>query len=257
MSVKNVVRVMNFHALVRVDNAKKLAAKYMQMQESLMRMMACIANNRNFRLDKSIMQPPEDGEKVHIYLGSDFGFCGNYNSRVNEQVHASQNESLILIGKKLHVAPGAKVLLRMERKELGERFNELEALLEDLITSRRCSSIHLTYNHYENTTTIYLRRVRIYPLRTFTDETYTEDFEIEGDLTELYSSMMASYVAGEISLATINSRAAENVLRQNATTDSLKRIEEREEEQLMADRRVKRDKEFKKVIESYSKKQLH
>ena len=33
MSVRNVVRVMNFHALVRVDNAKKLARKYQQMQE--------------------------------------------------------------------------------------------------------------------------------------------------------------------------------------------------------------------------------
>ena len=35
MSVRNVVRVMNFHALVRVDNAKKLARKYQQMQEEL------------------------------------------------------------------------------------------------------------------------------------------------------------------------------------------------------------------------------
>ena len=39
MSVRNVVRVMNFHALVRVDNAKKLARKYQQMQEELMHMM--------------------------------------------------------------------------------------------------------------------------------------------------------------------------------------------------------------------------
>ena len=41
MSVRNVVRVMNFHALVRVDNAKKLARKYQQMQEELMHMMSC------------------------------------------------------------------------------------------------------------------------------------------------------------------------------------------------------------------------
>ena len=55
MSVRNIVRVMNFHALIRVDNAKKQAMKYQRMQEKLMEMMSAITNNRNFRLDKKIL----------------------------------------------------------------------------------------------------------------------------------------------------------------------------------------------------------
>lgn len=35
MSVRNVVRVMNFHALVRVDHAKKLARKYRRCRKNL------------------------------------------------------------------------------------------------------------------------------------------------------------------------------------------------------------------------------
>ena len=98
MSVRNVVRVMNFHALVRVDNAKKLARKYQQMQEELMHMMSCIANNRNFRLDKQILDPPEDGMTLDIYLGSDYGFCGNYNSQINDQIRKDVVSKKILIG---------------------------------------------------------------------------------------------------------------------------------------------------------------
>ena len=58
----------------------------------------------------------------------------------------------------------------------------------------------------------------------------------------------------EVELACISGYAAENVMRQNTTQESMEKIEEREEEQLMADRREKREKEFNKVIESYTKK---
>ena len=68
---------------------------------------------------------------------------------------------------------------------------------------------------------------------------------------------MATYVHYELLLAIVNSRAAENVLRQNATTESLKKIDELEEEQAMAERRQKRDKEFQKVIDNYVKKKMY
>lgn len=40
----------------------------------------------------------------------------------------------------------------------------------------------------------------------------------------------------ELMLAVVNSRAAENILRQNATTESLKKIDEIEEENVMEER---------------------
>ena len=33
MSIRNIVKVMNFHALIRVDNAKRKADKYRMMQK--------------------------------------------------------------------------------------------------------------------------------------------------------------------------------------------------------------------------------
>lgn len=257
MSVRNVVQVMNFHALVRVDNAKKQAARYQQMQDCLMGMMDVIANNRNFRLDKSILAVPEHGREIHIYLGSDFGFCANYNSQVNDQLRADLSSEKIVIGKKLHVPEEARVLVRMQRKEFDEDPGSVNTLLEEAIKSRKCSRIMLTYNHYENTSTIFLKRIQIYPLQPRESETYTEDFAVEGNINELYIDLLCSYVNYELRLSAINSSAAENVLRQNTTTESLKKIDEIEEEKLMLERREKREKEFSKVIDTFVKKSMY
>ena len=48
---------MNFHALIRVDNAKRKADKYRMMQKQLQQMMASILYNRNLILDKKLLQP--------------------------------------------------------------------------------------------------------------------------------------------------------------------------------------------------------
>ena len=54
MSIRNIVKVMNFHALIRVDNAKRKADKYRMMEEQLYRMMDVNMNNRNLILEMCI-----------------------------------------------------------------------------------------------------------------------------------------------------------------------------------------------------------
>ncbi|MEI3181430.1 MAG: hypothetical protein V8S93_12970 [Lachnospiraceae bacterium] len=86
MSIRNVVKVMNFHALIRVDNARRQADKYKMMEEQLMYMMDNITNNRNLILDKKIFEVPKKAPEINIYIGSDLGFCSNYNSQMNEKL---------------------------------------------------------------------------------------------------------------------------------------------------------------------------
>lgn len=102
MSIRNIVKVMNFHALIRVDNAKRKADKYRMMEEQLYRMMDVIMNNRNLILDKKVMEPNPNAPEIQIYIGSDFGFCSNYNSQMNERLNrAGADAEKILIGRKL------------------------------------------------------------------------------------------------------------------------------------------------------------
>lgn len=57
------------------------------MEEQLYRMMDVIMNNRNLILDKKVMEPNPNAPEIQIYIGSDFGFCSNYNSQMNERLN--------------------------------------------------------------------------------------------------------------------------------------------------------------------------
>lgn len=257
MGVRNVVKVMNFHALIRVDNAKRKAEKYRMMEEHLQQMMASILYNRNLILDKKLLLPNTSAPVWNIYLGSDFGFCNNYNSLVNDKLSKDHESKKILIGRKLHCRDQENVLFSCTCGDLEIRFNELKELLGDAIRGRKCSEINIIFNEYVNTTTIYFKTDRIYPVETDEDVGYYDDFAMEGDAGELLSDLTASYVNYELMLAVVSGRAAENVLRQNTTTESLKKIDELEEEQVKAERREKNNKEFEKIIENYVKNRAY
>ena len=70
MSIRNIVKVMNFHALIRVDNAKRKADKYRMMQKQLQQMMASILYNRNLILDKKLLQPDPSAPVWAVILAS-------------------------------------------------------------------------------------------------------------------------------------------------------------------------------------------
>lgn len=256
MNVRNVVKVMNFHALIRVDNARRKAEKYRMMEAQLQRMMASILYNRNLILDKRLILPDENAPEINIYLGSDFGFCSNYNSQINDRLATDHNSRKILIGRKLHGRDDENVLFRTSCSDLEAEFGRIREILGDAIRGRSCSRINIIYNHYENTSTIYFQKTCIYPVETDQEAGFTEDFVMEGKPAELLRDLMAAYVNYELMLAVVSGRAAENVLRQNATTESLKKIDEMEEEHVRVERREKNNKEFQKVIDNYVKQRV-
>ena len=61
------------------------------------------------------------------------------------------------------------------------------------------------------------------------------------------------YLQYEVEIAAQVSYAAENITRNNITTESIKKIEEREEEELQRARRELKDKEFAKVLDNFTK----
>ena len=66
MNVRNVVKVMNFHSLLRVDSAKRTANKYQLMEEQLLDMIDGIVNNRNLSLDKKLLKVNENGPQLNL-----------------------------------------------------------------------------------------------------------------------------------------------------------------------------------------------
>lgn len=245
---------MNFHSLLRVDAAKKRAEKYFLMEEEVMRMMDYIVNNKNFALDHQVMTPDPSKPKLNIYLGSDYGFCSNYNSQINDCLTKDQTSEKIILGRKTKKGM-SHVLLQISKEEYEETPQQVEALVKESLLEQKNSEINIIYNRYHNASDIRLETKKIYPIEMEekTEQSYYDDYLCEQDINDVLRNLVTLYLSYQLKLCNINANAAENVLRQNTTSESLKKIDERDEERLKINRKEKKAKEFRKVIESFSK----
>lgn len=255
MKEKLIVKVMNFHSLIRVDAAKRQATKYMQMEKEVSEIIDMIVNNRNFILDKTMFSIDETKPPLNIYFGSDFGFCGSINFAINKKIAEDETGMQVLIGRKLR-SPRGENAIKINREDFQARYGELEVLLNDGIRNNSFSAINVIYYQYNNISSIELTEKKIYPydIKQHGNDSYKEDYYVEGDMNTILTNLITSFLNYEIKIAAVSSFASENIFRQNSTSESLKKIEEIEEEQLAEVRKEKTQKEFKKVIDSYMKK---
>ena len=254
MKTKIIVKVMNFHSLIRVDAARKKAEKYMLLEKEASDIIDMIVNNRNFILDKKLWEVDPDKPVLNIYFGSDYGFCGSLNFQINQMIAKDDCSEKLLIGRKLRSSQG--VIMKISREDFLKKYEEIEKILEKSIKNREHSQINLVYNHFLNTSNIQFANKKIYPFDIGANGRgkYKEDFYVEGDANTMLVNLVTSYLNYEVKIADVNSFASENIMRQNSTSESLKKIEEKEAEEKVERRRFKIKKEFDRVIESYIKK---
>ena len=101
MKIKSVVKVMNFYSLLRVDSSKKKAEKYFGYEQAVREFIDNILNNKNLILDKKMIKMNERGRELNIYIANDLGFCGSFNSNINEVLRQDKDSDKIIIGKKI------------------------------------------------------------------------------------------------------------------------------------------------------------
>lgn len=256
MAVRNVVKVMNFHSLLRVDKARRKAAMYFDTEAELFKVIRKILYNRNIILDKKAISPKPNAPVLNIYIGNDLGFCGDFNFAINKEVR-SDNEYKILIGKKIHTREDEdKVILRITKDEFFDSFKKVEDLIYDGVVERKYREINVIYNHYHNVNSLEFTKKKLFPLDYDSEsegETFDEDFAMETDLAPMLNNLIALYLCYELKICEMNSYAAENVVRQQLTNESLKKIDEMEEEKFKIRRKLKKQKDFQKIIENFRK----
>lgn len=257
MRIKSIVKVMNFHALLRVEKSKKTAEKYIEYEKGLTDFMDNILNNRNLILDKKIKKLNRKGRPLNIYIANDLGFCGNFNSNVNKRAVEDVDCDKIVIGKKI-MYNKKNVLLAITKEEYPDNMKKIEEILYDSIENSKNSEINIIYNHYHNISHIELVKKKILPLEKKPKEKskekdYKEDFTVEGDINDILKNVIALYLSYEIKVATENSFASENVMRQMITNQSLDKLDEIEEENIKQERKEIKQKDFNKVIDNFIK----
>jgi len=255
VNLKAIVKVMNFHAIMRVDKANRQAMRYKTLEAEVLRMIDLIQNNRNLILDKRILNPSPNGPRLRIYIGSDMGFCGAVNTSVNAMLeNETKKNTIIIIGKKIH-SP-VPVRLCMTRDEFDEHYEQVVEVIEEVIHSKKYSGIDICYDHFYNFSHIEPIMKTIFPMEIERDEfeTYEEDFSIEGgDVGSLMEELLTTALNYEVKVAAVVSYASENVLREAATNESMKRIEEMEVQELWQHHKEINELASRKVTDSYLK----
>lgn len=257
MKIESVVKVMNFHALLRVDSSRKQAEKFFEYEKELNEFADNILNNRNLALDKKVLKTNPKGKPLNIYIANDLGFCGNFNSNVNEVMKKDKDSQRIIIGKKIKNEE-KNVLLTISKEEYKERQKEIEDILYDSVKNNKNSEINIIYNHYYNISEMQLVKKKILPIEKAKDKRklYQEDFIIEGDINHILINIITLYLSYEIKIAQDNSYASENVMRQTITKQSLDKLKEIKEEKTKEQRKITKQKNFKKTLENYTNNML-
>ena len=254
MNLKNVVKVMNFHSLVRVDKARNTAESFFMSEVARTEMINKIIYNKNLILDKKKLIPNPNKEKLNIYIGNDYGFCGNFNSTIREQIRNDKGIKKIIIGEKI-ATKDDDLILYMTKEKFNTNFNEIEKIILDAVLEMKYSEINLVYNRYYSISDLRFVKIKIFPVE-FEEQKelkkmYTEDYIIEGNSNEILINLISLYICWQIRIAECNSFASENVMRQQVTQESMKKIDERNEELERENRKTIKNIKFQKIIENF------
>ena len=250
-NIKNVVKVMNFHSLLRVDKAKRKADNYKVLEEEILSFMNKVLNNKNLNLDKRLITSKPDGKIVNFYIGNDLGFCGNFNSSVKHVAEEDKGVIKIVVGEKIFMNKD-DVALNIAKEDFYNDFKKIEDIIKPLLINRRIKEINAIFNRYYNVNNIKLEKKKLFPLE-FDDSKNTEDFVIETDASSMFEDLLLFYIECELQIIEYNSWAAENIMRQNLTSESLKKIDEIKKEKQKQVRKEKKYQAFKKQMANYRK----
>ena len=252
MKIKNVVKVMNFQSLLKVDKARRQAEKYQNVGKEITDILEKIMYNKNLILDKKIMFPDSSLPMLNIYIANDYGFCGNFNSSINKELKKDADNYKVIVGKKITYNDD-KTILKIEKDEFYKKFQDVERLIDKTILEGNFSKINVFYNHYYSSTSFEFVKIQLFPIE-FKGKYYEgEDFVAETDLNKVLSSLATFYICYQLKMCESISYAAENLLRSQITSDALEKIEEKEAEEKIIRFKEKKDKSIRKSVENFKK----
>ena len=146
MSVKNVVKVMNFHALLRVNDARSRVKKAYKYERELKYVISSVINNRIFIQSHLSLEFPKNEKELNIYIGSDLGFCNNFNSDIISYLKSDDvNNDKIIIGKKIK-SNVENVVLYMDKESFPKEYNKIFEIVLDGVLNKKYSKINVIYN---------------------------------------------------------------------------------------------------------------
>ena len=251
-SIKNVVKVMNFHSLLRVDKARRKAEHYLSVGKEITTILSEILYNKNLVLDKNVLVPDPNKPILDIYIANDYGYCGDFNSSVRREILKNTLNDKIIIGKKI-IYKDEHTVMKVEKDNFEKDFVSIQHYIEKSLLNMDYREINIYYNHYYSSTTFAFKRVKAFPVDFDGDYYEGVDFVAETNLNNMMKSLVSFYICYRLQMCKCISDAAENLNREQITRSALDRIEEQEEEKRNQMLRKKNEIACFKNVENFKK----
>lgn len=253
-NIENIVKVMNFHSLLRVDKSKRKAEMFFNLGEKLNKTICEIYYNKNLKLDKKIIFENPKGDIINIYIANDLGFCGNFNSLITKSLNEDKGVKKIIIGKKINYLDKS-LLFKIEKERFESDFSKIQELIYTYINEYKLKEVNIIYNHYYNTNDIRFEKIKLFPVKLEMPEglNLDVDFVSETSINNILSGLLSYYICYKIRIAEENSLASENIMRERITHEAITKITNRNQEKAKAKRKANKYKSFKKQLGNYRK----
>lgn len=231
--VRSSVQVMNFHSLMNIAGAMENIEKVREYEDDIKNVIGNILNNEHLILDKhisnSFFEKTSSDKDVNFYITSNFGLCGNFNSSVIKYY--------TLNGKSYrNYVSGKKGIKKMQKSnDFHININDLQDVtifeeLVDLFFADEITGINIIYNKF---ITQDKNEFVVQQLLPFDRDELPEkkdvigeaDYIIECSFTKLLRDLITLYISDKVYIAHLSALATENAVRQQITTESLKKID--------------------------------
>ena len=143
--------------------------------------------------------------------------------------------------------------MKIDKDNFYLEFAKIEKTIDEAVQNLSYSEINLYYNHYNSSTSFDFRKLTLFPIEFNGEYDTKNDFVIETDITTMLHSLLSFYILYELRMCECISRAAENVIRSQITSQALDKIEEMEIELENKNRKKKKDDLIIKTVENFKK----
>ncbi len=180
-------------------------------------------------INNPLLKPRPIGKICYIMIASDKGLSGSFNINVFKEMEKELKElgdrdyTILPLGLKSYAFCKRKQLKIYNNEVLMVRddieFNELMPIIKKIITGFLLGdfdAVEVIYNHYHNTLVQEVTKTKLLPIVDFEKPAVATNYEFDGDMEEIFKTILPIYVENLLYGLVLDSKASEHASRMNA-----------------------------------------
>ena len=223
MNQEKVLKVINFHSLLKMNKFKGKINSYQNISNDVFKIIKELYFNKTIYFDRNALIPDSTKPKLNIYIANDSGLCGNYNTEVIDKIKTHPNDYKIIIGRKI-TYDDEFTLLKLSNRDGEKSIIEIEKIINDGLRGMKYSEINIFYVNYNNYSDYSLKQIELFPIKYDGKSFIGLEFESKSNVLEVIKGLISYYICYQIYTALDLSRVSENRERKRTTDIALKKV---------------------------------